>query len=229
MEKIKKISRKIDWPNQLLNFIGTLLGVLIAFWLSTYQANQKEQERLEVANKNILAEVERNYERTQSHIDTLDYAIRALRAIEGFVNDSMEIVTTLKQMENFQTEFAHFYKAENPEAINDTLYNFHGNMNLNFNLLDISDIAWKNANGLGIIHQMETEKAFVLFQVYTFQEQVQQNAQKAVETLKAALQEEENPIIRKIIFNDYLSQLRLSIQFEKGLLLYYDRALDVLE
>ena len=130
--KVLSFFKKVDWPNQLFNFLGTLLGVLIAFWLSNYQANKAKRELLYATQQNLIAEIEKNKEHIIEHIDTVEVAIDAMEALAPLVNDSLDVIATIAQMKEIEEKYNNFYNETGKEAINDSLYNFDGDLNFGF-------------------------------------------------------------------------------------------------
>jgi hypothetical protein len=227
--KVLSFFKKVDWPNQLFNFLGTLLGVLIAFWLSNYQVNKAKRELLYATQQNLIAEIEKNKEHIIEHIDTVEVAIEAMEALAPLVNDSLDVIATIAQMKEIEEKYNNFYNETSKEAINDSLYNFDGDLNFGFFLLDLSKVAWQNATSTNTSNQFNPDLSYLLFRIYNFQDQADENHKKVIELLKAAITNPEKSRQKELIFNDYLSQLKLSIQFEKALLEYYEVGLKSLK
>lgn len=227
MKKLKALMAKVDWPNQLFNLLGTLLGVLIAFGLSNYQSGRAEQERLFMAKNSIIEEIQRNQNKTKEHLEGLKYTMETLRAIYPIVNDTMDIVATQVQMDSIHSKYPDFFQEDERLVLESGLINFKGEINVDFNMLDISDIAWQSITSLGLAAQMNPDDTFFMFQIYHFQGQAKDEAQKAVEVLKTAIsKQDKNSNLKELIFNEYLSQVQFCSKFEEALLGLYKEALE---
>ena len=65
MSAIFRFFKRIDWPNHLMAFISTLLGVWLAFSLGNYYERQREISRMEVAMNNVRQEIQKNDKKMQ--------------------------------------------------------------------------------------------------------------------------------------------------------------------
>ena len=90
-------------------------------------------------------------------------------------------------------------------------------------------MAWQNATSTNTSNQFNPDLSYLLFRIYNFQDQADENYKKVIELLKAAITNPEESRQKELIFNDYLSQLKLSVQFEKALLEYYEVGLKSLK
>ncbi|MBK7870398.1 MAG: hypothetical protein IPJ74_06790 [Saprospiraceae bacterium] len=227
MTKLKERLRRLDWGNHLFNFLATLFGVLIAFYLANYQENRRDQKRLEVATKHIIAEIEKNLESTKNHIKKISLQSDALQIFVNYLDDKNDLIATQAQIDSFMKKFPGFYTLKDKKAINDSLYNWNGDLNLSFDFLGVSDIAWRNAQGMDVLHLMDFKTSSDLYGLYQFQTEAVTDAKKAIDILKNAMSEintQEGKTLKEGI-KQYQYQLVLARQFEEALSTYYANVL----
>jgi len=218
---------RIDWVNHSLSFVGTCLGVLLAVYLTNVQENRKELARLQVAMDNIKNEINGNLEKTTRHIEELEAQMKALDAIKEFIDTSMQLIATEAQIDSFQQKFPDFYDATGKDPLNDSLYEWHGKMDFDFNRLEISDIAWQNAQAMDVLHLADFQKSYELHALYRFQDEVLADTQKPMSILKSAISGQiDEASIYKSIFQDYRTQLTVVRMFDDGLKGYYEATLE---
>jgi hypothetical protein len=74
----KKKHEKIQWKNQLINFVAIIVGIYIAFWLTNLK-EEREQKALELNYLRSLAQdLQNDLTALQSNVDTLAYYNRLL-------------------------------------------------------------------------------------------------------------------------------------------------------
>lgn len=224
--KIRSFFRKIDWVNHLFTFGGTLLGVLIAFYLSNYHENKRNEDRLEQAMTNIYEELENNKENTESHADTLALNIQVLEYLEELMDSTYDLITTQSKADELLREYPRFLKIDGKTFVKDSLYDFDLTLNLNFNMLQVSDIAWTSALAADILHLVDYQKSLSLHSIYRIQKNIYDDSQAAIDLLKGAIKETEHKDISKLIFREYYSQIKLAYQFEQGLVKAYNSILE---
>ena len=228
-QKRRSILKRIDWANHFMSFVGTCLGVLLAFYLANYHENKRNQERLELAMTNIKKEIERNRDNARQHADTLLWGVNAMNALKPFLSETYEIIGTSEQMTAFQKAHPGFYKLEKEEPVNDSLMNFHGSLELNFNIIPVSEIAWNNANSMDVLHLTDYQTSFQLHSLYSFQSSVKNDSQKLFENLKELLKNAGDDDLAAMIFEEYLPQMILTQRMEQSLAESYDKALEIIE
>jgi len=218
---------KIDWVNHLLTFTGTCLGVLLAVYLSNVQETRKEVARLQVAMQNIKTEIEENLNKVGEHTEELTRQLEGLDAIHEYIDTSMDLVATQAQIDSFQQQFPDFYVSTEKEQVNDSLYEWHGSMDLDFNRLEISDLAWQNAQSMDVLHLADFQKSYELHALYRFQNEVLADTQRPVSILKNAIAGQLNETtIYDAIFREYRTQLTVVQMFNNGLKSYYEAILE---
>ncbi|MEL6557801.1 MAG: hypothetical protein AAFQ94_06420 [Bacteroidota bacterium] len=110
--------KKINWPDQILNFIGVIIGVSLAFLINNTAENKQEKEQFKIIVKSFIAELEdeiKSFEgyaiptnkRQSAQLDTLMILIekkeyedmKKFGEVIGFRNYSPSI-TTFKSIGN---------------------------------------------------------------------------------------------------------------------------------
>lgn len=228
MAKLKEGLRRLDWGNHLLNFLATLFGVLLAFYLTNYQENRRDHQRLKAAKENILTEIKDNEKNAQNHLAETTKILATLTAFKKFVTDQAQIVGTEVQVNGFRKSFPDFFKVEDKKQIHDDLFEWEGSFSLNMNYLNVSDIAWQNAQAMDVLHLMDYGTTTALYSMYRYQNDVVSDAAKAIDMIKNMSNYNDDEGFR-VIFKDFKGQLELLVQLETGLTANYAGILKTLE
>ncbi|MEM6805558.1 MAG: hypothetical protein AAF696_29445, partial [Bacteroidota bacterium] len=54
--------KRINWPDQILNFIGVILGVLLAFYITEIAENSKEKKEIKEFLTSFIGELDADIE-----------------------------------------------------------------------------------------------------------------------------------------------------------------------
>ncbi|MFN7120334.1 MAG: hypothetical protein ACK4TA_26340, partial [Saprospiraceae bacterium] len=215
--------------NHLLIFIGTFLGVLLSLYLKNYQHNRRVRERLHIALENIISEIKENSKKTEIHLQKATYQLGAIDMIRPLINEKDSLLGTEVQVNKMIKEYPDFFSAKKRTPAGNGLYYWDASLNLNFDYLDLSDIAWRNAQAMDVLHLVDFKTANELYSLYNLQYQVLTDVKKAIDILKeipVGNNNDESSI--QLILQDYQRQLRIARDFEKGLSEYYMQILQQL-
>lgn len=230
MKSIIHFFRRIDWPNHLMGFISTLLGVWLAFYLGNYNERQREISRMEVAMHNVQEEIIKNDGKLEEHLDHLDSLLHAVAAFSKMINEDMNLEAGENQMAAFLNDYDWFIDINDKRPLRDTLYEYDGNLNLNLRYMSTSNIAWENTKAMDVLHLVKTETAFQLHGLYGLQDEAQRALKEAVDIIKNLFQNnEDSDAVTHTIINDLKGQLYFSYNMEQALKMNYVAILERLE
>lgn len=230
MKKLRDLFSGVNWINHFFAFVGTCAGVLFAFFLADYQEKRNDKIRLEKVISQIYQEVEQNKGILETHSDYLRRQVKAMKEIKPLLMADTLIVATEYQMNSIIDSFPDFFVPETKTPIDDSLYEWRGDMNVNFNMPGLSDIAWENAQALEVLHLVDFETSYMLFSLYKFQDYLKAEANSNMELIKSLFKtpKEEGGIF-KIIFEDYYRKIQILSSLEKNMLEAYKGNLKNLE
>ncbi len=230
MKKLRSLFSGIHWMNHFFAFVGTCVGVLLAFFLTDYQEKRNDKARLSKVINQIQLEIEQNKGILETHAEYLRKQVKAMESIKPLLQADTTIWATEKEMNTIIDSFPEFFIPEKKTPINDSLYEWRGDMNVNFNMPGLSDIAWGNAQALEVLHLVDFETSYMLFSLYKFQDYLKAEASENMELIKNLFKtpEEEGGIF-KIIFGDYYRKIKLLNALENNILQAYEGNLNNLE
>ncbi len=167
----KKRRREIDWVNQLLNFFGVVLGVLIAFWLNSWAQNRKEHKVSVTALKNIRNELVKNSERVDSTVVAHRELYQFLEAYLQYIDDDMALKKGYRQVDSLMGVYPQYLKERSSIAVNTKIY-------------QLSEVAWNTAVDAGVVANLDFDIAYKLNHIYDFQHKVTTLDETILENMK---------------------------------------------
>lgn len=230
MKKLRSLFSGIHWMNHFFAFVGTCVGVLLAFFLTDYQESRNDKERLEKVMNQIQLEIKQNKDILETHAEYIRKQVKAMQSIKPLLQADTTILATEKKMNAIIDSFPEFFIPEKKTPINDSLYEWRGDMNVNFNMPGLSDIAWENARAMEVLHLVDFETSYMLFSLYKFQDYLKAEATSNMELIKNLFKtpDDEGGIF-KIIFDDYFQKIQILANLEKNILQAYEGNLKNLE
>lgn len=94
---------KIDWPNHLIAFLSSLLGILIAFQLQNYSDNRGQREQMKNALESIRKEIMSNLAIYQYNADSLSAWVDYATFYYGHIDSSAKgLVATPQEIDSFR-------------------------------------------------------------------------------------------------------------------------------
>lgn len=230
MKKLRSLFSGIHWMNHFFAFLGTCAGVLFAFFLTDYQERRSNQERLEKVMAQLKLEIEQNHAALENHSETLSTQIASMRKIKPLLREDTLIIASKTQMDHILEHYPGFFEPEEHLPYEDTLFQWRGDLNVNFNMPGLSEIAWKNAQALDIMHLVDFDTSYKLFSLYSFQERLREESIRDFEEMKEGIKSKKSEVeFLNFIFGEYLSGIRILAEFEKSILDYYQINLENLK
>jgi hypothetical protein len=223
MKKLRSLFSGIHWMNHFFAFVGTCAGVLLAFFLTDYQEKRNDKDRLEKVVAQLVLEIEQNKNILKNHSDYLSKQVNAITIVKPLLRADTTILATEHQIGAIIDSFPEFFVPEKKTLVKDSLYEWKGDMNINFNMPGLSDIAWGNAQALEVLHLVDFETAYMLFSLYKFQDYLKAEANSNMELIRNIFKtSKEEGGVTKIIFNDYYRQIRILASLEENMLEAYE-------
>ncbi len=211
--------------SQFLAFIGTLFGVLFAFYLSNLAENTKAQKRLDIAQNYIIEEIKTNYLHTSEHLQENKQRLAAMIKGRSFFNEDFEMVATEEEMNAYQEAFPDFFYETERVPLDNNNYRFKGDLSIFIPQKKLSSVAWENAKSLDVLHMIEYDQAYLFQSVYSFQEQVQKESTENLEYFRQLLEQGDKSTPEQL-FDKLINRIELAIDFDDILIKTYDHLLD---
>ncbi|MCB0629319.1 MAG: hypothetical protein R2824_04085 [Saprospiraceae bacterium] len=222
--------KRIDWPNHMMAFISTLLGVWLAIYLGNSNEHHQEVSRMKIALASVKQEIQNNNRKAGNHIAHLDSLLKAVTIFSKMIDEEMELVATERQMNDFLNTYSWFLSVGDKRLQKDSFYIYDANLNLNLQLMTVSDIAWENTKLMDVLHLIDTQTAFQLHGVYRLQDEAQRSLNEAMDIIKNLFQNnQDSDAVTHTIINDLKGQMQFAYNMEMALQLNYDAILANLE
>ena len=152
--------KKIEWLNHFVGFVSVVLGVLMAFWLNSWNESRKESGSIETALRNIKNEIERNQTGMDSILAKNKRQRDMLEEYLEFIDEDMKVKVPKEQLNPLVEKYSDFLSADGM------------GVKINLDLLQLSEVAWVTTHRTGILAAIDFELAFTLESTYDLQEKV---------------------------------------------------------
>jgi len=161
-KKKTKRKYKIEWTNHGINFLSVLFGIILAFSLNNWGESRKEQKIANTALFNVKNELEKNLSNIDSVIELNQKQIDMIREYMEIMDNDFEHRFTADERQEFEKK--------HPGA----LYENSNRIFFEFDLYQLSDVAWNVALQTGILSSTEYDLAFQLAETYDLQKKTNQ-------------------------------------------------------
>lgn len=152
--------KKIEWLNHFVGFVSVVLGVLMAFWLNSWNESRKESASIETALQNIKNEIEKNQSGMDSIIATNKHQRDMLEEYLEYIDEDMNVRVSRERLNPLVEKYAEYLSADGM------------GVKINLELFQLSEVAWVTTHRTGILAAIDFELAFILESTYDLQEKV---------------------------------------------------------
>ncbi len=115
--KMKKLLTGIDWRTQIVAFIGTILGIIIAFQLEDRQEQNIKEERLRTAIENLNREIAENLKNLESTKESNETWTGYLNFLIGKRCENQELALMDNELDSLRKIYPIYFK-ENRQILN---------------------------------------------------------------------------------------------------------------
>ena len=170
---MKLTFREIDWKNQIVAFIGTILGVIIALQLEDIQDERQSQQRLNKTVINLDSEISKNLISIDSASKSNENWSKYLNFLIGKKVDNREIILSNHELDSIQ-RLLPFYFTPNKQilnlnvkkVINDSLKLYSLAFFNSFQKPDISEDNWEATKESGVLLIMNPDQILFYTKIY---------------------------------------------------------------
>ena len=163
--------KKIYWPDQLMNFIGVVVGVLLALGLANWNEDRKENRRVRIALENIGEEVRKNQARIDSNLTQNDRQREFIMAYLDASPDTEMLEPSPEVLQKLREKYPEYIHSDS-------------DITVNFQLYPLSAVAYETTIRTGLLGRVDFELAYHLEQVYMIQRQLMEQDQEFLELMK---------------------------------------------
>lgn len=197
---------KINWKYILGELLLIFLGINLAIWFNDWNAANKTADNIEIALLKINEEIQNNLEELQEASEAnhrIPQAMEDYTALPGLKNEYKEV--SRQKMREFQQKYPGFFLIKDSTELNDSTVRYTGDTRVNLELISLSQIAWETTKQMGIANDFGYDCLYDLEDVYSLQDIVQLEVNKAAN----ALQNHEIQSLLRIL--EFLKQLDLQL------------------
>lgn len=197
---------KINWKYILGELLLIFLGINLAIWFNDWNAANKTADNMEIALLKINEEIQNNLEELQEASEAnhrIPQAMEDYIALPGLKNEYKEV--SRQKMREFQQKYPGFFLIKDSTELNDSTVRYTGDTRVNLELISLSQIAWETTKQMGIANDFGYDCLYDLEDVYSLQDIVQLEVNKAAN----ALQNHEIQSLLRIL--EFLKQLDMQL------------------
>jgi len=152
--------KKVEWLNHFVGFVSVVLGVLMAFWLNSWNESRKESGSIETALQNIKNEIEKNLSGMDSIIAKNKRQRDMLEEYLEYIDEDMKVTVSKERFDPLVEKYVGYLSADGT------------GVKINLELFQLSEVAWVTTHRTGILAAVDFELAFTLESTYDLQEKV---------------------------------------------------------
>jgi hypothetical protein len=224
MGNLKKVSFKYLSNNWIVTLTATLIGVFAALYLNEVVETKKLNNKKSIATKNIFLEVEANQESLEKSIKKLEMTLKTIAFLKPRMNDDGELIASPDSMTSFKSKYPEVFKVEDSIKLENGKYNYIGEADVDFNISSI------NLTTLSL----STLKNSGLTSYYNFNclmnlERLEKFTIETLESEKQVLNSIYKTVGDKEAEEEFTTQIKLLLSYEKTLLVFYKEAFENLK
>ena len=212
MGKFSRLLRNWNLKYVLGEILLIFVGINLAIWFNNWNSSkQLRQDKVIVLNR-IEEELQANLEELSVAMEVNALLAEGLREYEQvFEKDTDNAVATPRRMAELQSHYPNVFRIQDSVQVEEGIYQYTGQTYLNITLPELRAIAWKTAQSLEILNELEYECLFDLESLYNLQQQVLASYEKVTEALGSQSGTEQ--LVRRLIIAGQLD-LQLSSDYE---------------
>ncbi len=190
---------------------ATLVGVFLALILNEAVSSYKLRKQKSIATANILMEIEQNQESVKRNIDKHKAMLSVFQFIQGHVDDQNRLIASVDEMGSFRKDHPTILAIEDSTLLDNGLYHYQGEANLNFDLsfIDLTNLAWETVKNSGLANTYDFNCLLFLEKLDRIAKETLIQEKKVIEMLKSSSEYEDEEMNHEIEF---------LIEYESGLL-----------
>lgn len=157
---IKKIRAFLNSP-WTMTLVSTTIGVYLGIFLNDRYAQKAEQERASFAFKDVLSELEDNYEGLLEWDSISRQNFDFFQEFTPYIEDYEDMVLRMnpKEMEQLRTRYPKSLAIEDSERVDDSTFLYDVTFDLDFNsqlvFIQHYEIAWSSIKDTDYIHYLD--------------------------------------------------------------------------
>jgi len=188
----RKIRQQLLSENKLSKYvlyaIGEIalvvIGISLAIWFNNWNTSIQSNQNKEIVLKKVKEEIKSNLEELIEARKVNIKITEGFSKFENFFGDNTnEIITTPSQMNTLQKKYPSFFKLKDSIYVGDNKYKYLGGMYINLELVELTKIAWKTAQSLGIANEFSYDCLYELESTYNLQTKVKNGFDKVANAL----------------------------------------------
>ena len=87
--------KRINWPDQILNFVGVIFGVLLAFYFNGLSESIKEGKEKKAIVQSLIKDLDQDYQQFSYHIPEQETQLQALGSlVQGIQTKNQDTIIT---------------------------------------------------------------------------------------------------------------------------------------
>lgn len=184
--RIFRAKKSLNWKYIFGEILLIFLGINLAIWFNNWNTNQYNAKAKKVAIQKIKEEINNNLIELNTSYDNARLIKGALGdLIPLYYQNTSTVLATPEQMAIFQQDFKGFFRISDSLAQEDNKFIYRGGTAIEFELIELSDIAWETTKSIEVLNEFGYECLYDLESLYNLQERVQKEINKGGDALQS--------------------------------------------
>ncbi|WP_420604096.1 hypothetical protein [Flagellimonas sp.] len=177
--------KNLNWKYILGEILLLFVGINLAIWFNDWNASKAVQQDKEVALVKIKGEIEANLEELVQNREINQQIPSFFAEMDSLNDDHGKLILKPSTMQDFRQRYPRYFSSVDSVALDDGLYEYDVDAFVNFEITDLSSIAWEIAKSTGIFHEFGYDCLYDLQGLYYTQDLVKVELDKATDALRA--------------------------------------------
>jgi len=210
--RVFKLKNRFDWKYILGEVLLIFIGINLAIWFNNWNTQQQNNQARDVAIEKIKGEISNNSKELEVSFNNAQQVADAIHTLKPLFRGNTSVLeVSSEQMKEIHRRFPGFYLVKDSSSVDNGKFRYTGALYLQLELIELSDIAWETTKALEVLNEFGYECLYDLEGMYSLQNRVQKEIDKAAETLQNS---DLNTLLKVLNFMEQLEE-QLSKDYQK--------------
>jgi len=201
--------KNLNWKYIVGEVLLIFVGINLAIWFNDWNTSKKLDQNKKIAMEKIEVEVENNLAEILKTRESNQRLVKAIATYKNLETGEREgVILDAAAMQKFQNQFPGFFRITDSIPLMDNLLEYEGDVFINLELADLSNIAWETSKTTGIVNEFGYDCLYILQGIYNLQSLVTIEMGKA----SNALQNQDVDLLLRVL--DFVRQMDSTLEGE---------------
>jgi len=183
--RLFKRTKNINWKYIIGEILLLFIGLSLAIWFNNWNTSNESNKDKGLALDKISEEIKENKERLNTLVTANQNVKNAFSEYQKMFNGkTSEVIARPYEFNEIQKKYPGFFRAKDSAEVGDGVYLYSGGTSIELEVVNFSKIAWETARSVSITREFEYECLYQYEEMYSLQDRVQLEVNKATDALQ---------------------------------------------